>query len=384
MVYNYFNDNKGSLTHKCIRSNMYKLVCFLFLPILVISCSSSPKKQKSEKQKLIEILQSAKGKGILFGHQDTYAYGYYWKDVEGNSDVKRVAGDYPAVFGWELGGIEKGVKANLDTVTFDNIRKYAIKAYHQGGINTFSWHPFSVIDRVDSWSSSERVVEKIIPGGPYHDAFKKDLDALADFLNSVATDDGVKVPFIFRPWHEMDGDWFWWGSKSCTPEELKTLFRFTVEYLEKEKGVDQMLVAYSPDRNFYTIEEYLTWYPGDEYIDVIGMDNYYDLYTDGMLGEAIDKLHIVIGYANEKNKISALTESGFENIPDSTWYVSKLGTVLSDSIVSANISYTLVWRNDPLKHFFFPYPEHPSAKYAKEFLDRDNIWLLGDLEEFNQ
>lgn len=143
-------------------------------------------------------------------------------------------------------------------------------------------------------------------------------------------------------------------------------------------------MAYSPDRNFDTREKKLTWYPGDEYIDVIGMDNYYDLYTDGPLEEAIKKLHIVIDYANETGKVSALTETGYENIPDSTWYTNKLGVVLSNSIVAANISYTLVWRNDPLKHFFFPYPGHPSAKYAKELLDREGMWLLNDLTEFKK
>ncbi|WP_195715175.1 glycoside hydrolase family 26 protein [Ancylomarina sp. 16SWW S1-10-2] len=362
---------------------MNKLIWTLLMIGLIVSCKA-PQNEISEKQKLFDILQSVKGKGILFGHQDTYAYGYTWKDVEGNSDVKRVTGDYPAVFGWELGGIEKGVKANLDTVSFVNIRKYALKAFAQGGVNTFSWHPFSATKRVDSWNTTERVVDKIIPGGAYHEAFKKDLDALADYLNSIVTEDGVKIPFIFRPWHEMDGTWFWWGRTSCTPQELKDLFQFTVKYLREDKGVDQMLVAYSPDRNFNTIEDYLTWYPGDEYVDVIGMDNYYDLYTKGLVDEAIKKLHVIIKYANEKGKISALTETGYENIPDSTWYINKLGVVLSDSIVAANISYTLVWRNDPLKHFFFPYPGQPSAKYAKELLDRDGIWLLNDLVEFNK
>ncbi len=356
-------------------------ILFLLLTTLFCGCTSSPTKI-SEKQKLINTLKAVKGKGILFGHQDTYAYGFTWNDIEGQSDVKRVTGDYPAVFGWELGGIEKGVKANLDTVSFSNIRKYAIKAFKQGGINTFSWHPFSVIDRVDSWNTEKPVVAHINPGGLYHEAFKKDLDALAQFLNSVVTPEGVKVPFIFRPWHEMDGSWFWWGSASCTPEELKELFRFSIKYLREEKGVDQMLVAYSPDRNFYTLEEYLSWYPGDEYIDVIGMDNYYDLYTDGLVNEAIDKLHIIIDYANEKGKLAAFTETGYENIPDSTWFMSKLGVVLSDSIVASNISYALVWRNDPLKHFFFPYPGHPSAKYAKELLDKEEMWLLNDLVKF--
>ncbi|MBS2211959.1 beta-mannosidase [Carboxylicivirga mesophila] len=363
---------------------MNRLFSMVFVLLILSSCKTNKETNDNAKDELRSTLMALKGKGILFGHQDTYAYGYYWNDVEGMSDVKRVTGDYPAVFGWELGGIEKGVKANLDTVAFDNIRKYALKAYQQGGINTFSWHPFSPINRADSWDTSTRVVEHIIPGGKYHEAFKKDLDVLADFLNSITTNDGAKVPFIFRPWHEMDGTWFWWGINSCTPEELIELFRFTVSYLRDAKGMEQMLVAYSPDRNFDSLRGYLKWYPGDEYVDVIGMDNYYDLYTDGLLDEAIAKLHIVIDYANQTGKLSALTETGYENIPDSTWYTSKLGTVLNDSVVAANISYTLVWRNDPMKHFFFPYPEHPSAKYARQLLEQKNIWLLNDLVEFKK
>ena len=361
-----------------------KWFVWFFLLFGIVAGCKSPQNGLTEKEKLFSLLNSTKGKGILFGHQDTYAYGYTWKNVEDASDVKRVTGDYPAVFGWELGGIEKGVKANLDTVSFDNIRRYAIKVYHQGGVNTFSWHPFSVIDRTDSWNTKTQVVEKIIPGGAYHEAFKKDLDALSDFLNSIVTPEGGKVPFIFRPWHEMDGSWFWWGRTNCSPEAFRELFRFTVKYLREVKNVNQMLVAYSPDRMFNTLDEYLTWYPGDRYVDVIGMDNYYDLYTDGYLNEAIRKLHIIINYANKKNKISALTETGYENIPDSTWYISKLGVVLSDRIVAKNISYTLVWRNDPLKHFFFPYPGHPAAKYAKELLDRKEVWQLNDLVKFKE
>ena len=59
--------------------------------------------------------------------------------------------------------------------------------------------------------------------------------------------------------------------------------------------------------------------------------------------------------------------------------MSKFGAVLKDPKVAANISYAHVWHNDPTKHFFFAHPEDPSAAYAKEFLDQDGIWLLGDL-----
>ena len=121
---------------------------------------------------------------------------------------------------------------------------------------------------------------------------------------------------------------------------------------------------------------------GDDYIDILGMDNYYDLSVKGSVENAIKKLHFVIDIANEKGKIAALTETGERNLPDPTWYSSKLGKVLSDPKIAANISYAQVWHNDPTKHFFFPHPNHASAQYARELLNREEVWLLNDLVQF--
>ena len=326
---------------------------------------------------LIESLNNVKGKGILFGHQDDLAYGMNWSYIKGESDVKRVSGDYPALFGWELGGIEMNHTHNLDSVPFEYMREMSIKAHEIGGINTFSWHPFSVINGESSWNTETVVVKHILPGGSHHNQFKKQLDILAEFFQTLQTKDGELVPFIFRPWHEMDGSWFWWGTKTCTPEEIKELFQFTIQYLREDKAVSSMLVAYSPDRNFTSKSEYLTWYPGDEYVDILGLDNYYDFKTSNE-NLVIEKLHVVIDLANEKNKFSALTETGLSNVTDSLWFSQKLGKVLNDSIVSKELSYAMVWRSDPKVHFFFPAEDHAAVPDARKFLNQSNILLLKD------
>ncbi|WP_430933969.1 glycoside hydrolase family 26 protein [Saccharicrinis sp. 156] len=333
---------------------------------------------------IIKQLKCSKGKGILFGHQDDLAYGIGWSYEDGESDVKRVTGDYPSIFGWELGGIELDKTHNLDSVPFVTMRKLALWGHQQGGINTFSWHPHSPIDSVSSWTGGAVVAKYIIPGGSHHIAFKAQLDRIADFFSQLKDENGQNIPFIFRPWHEMDGSWFWWGVKSCTSEEFKTLFRFTIEYLRNQKGLTQMTVAYSPDRNFDTKDEYLTWYPGDDVIDIMGMDNYWDFGQYKGEKEVIRKLHVVINAAKEKNKLAALTETGSENIPDSLWFTRKLGVVLQDSLINAELSYTMVWRNDSKTHFFFPYPGHPAADDAKEFCNVENILMLENYKELVQ
>ncbi|WP_075589889.1 glycoside hydrolase family 26 protein [Labilibacter marinus] len=352
-------------------------ITVLIAIVTFISCNNTTDKA-SEINPIFTHLNKIKGQGILFGHQDDLAYGMHWSYSKGGSDVKGVSGDYPALFGWELGGIEEDREVNLDSVPFDAMKRLAIYGHEKGGVNTFSWHPFSPIDSISSWNGDAVVVKHILPGGSHHQAFKNQLDKVAQFLNELKDNTGQSIPFIFRPWHEMDGGWFWWGTKACTPEELKLLFRFTVAYLRNEKGMSQMLVAYSPDRNFDTKNEYLTWYPGDDVVEILGMDNYWDFKQENGEQDVIKKLHVVIETANEKGKLSALTETGLSNVTDSLWFTQKLGVVLSDSLVKKELSYAMVWRNDPKVHFFFPYPGHPAAPDAKVMLEANHILLLND------
>ena len=68
-------------------------------------------------------------------------------------------------------------------------------------------------------------------------------------------------------------NYFW---ENCSEAEYIQLWQFTVNYLSEEKEVNNLLYAYSPDK-IDTVEVYLYGYPGDEYIDILGLDNYGDL-----------------------------------------------------------------------------------------------------------
>ena len=68
-------------------------------------------------------------RGYMFGHQDDPFYGLTWQWERGRSDVKEASGDYPAVMGFDLGGIEMGDEKNLDSVPFTRIREELL-AHH--------------------------------------------------------------------------------------------------------------------------------------------------------------------------------------------------------------------------------------------------------------
>ena len=86
----------------------------------------------------MERLDTLLQKGIMFGHQDDPFYGLTWEYDKDSSDVKNVCGDYPAVMGFELGGIEMGDEKNLDSVPFTRMREEILNHYNRGGIVTIS------------------------------------------------------------------------------------------------------------------------------------------------------------------------------------------------------------------------------------------------------
>ncbi len=252
------------------------ILALSMLPIGIVKAQSQLPADKNATKETINLYRNLKKslqKGIMFGHQDDYAYGVGWKYEPGKSDVKAVTGDYPAVIGCEIGRVELDWAKDLDGVPFDSTRHYIQQAYKRGSVITMSWHLNNPFTGKTAWDPAPGTVNAILPGGAKHDVYASWLDKVAAFMQSLKGEKGEYIPVIFRPFHELNGSWFWWGKNNCTPEELKSLYQFTEHYLRDVKGVHNLLYAYNTDR-FATKEEYLERYPGDEWVDVIGFDIY--------------------------------------------------------------------------------------------------------------
>lgn len=379
-----FTAKKKKSMHKAIK----KEIAGVLLVTAFVSCNSAGIKQKedngfkrtAETENLLTSLKSIPEKGFMFGHHDDPLYGIGWEGDEGRSDVKSVCGDYPAVMSFDLGHIERGGDKNLDQIAFGKIRKEIIAQYNRGGMSTISWHLDNPVTGGSSWDVTDTtVVASVLRGGTNHDKFLSWVDRIAHFMHSLKTEEGVKIPIVFRPWHEHTGSWFWWGQQLCSAGEYKALWRLTYDRLCAQKA-DNVLYAYSPGSEPNTPEEYLERYPGDDMIDLIGFDCYQ--FDEAVYTKEMNKaLRVLSEVARDHNKAMAVTETGYETLPDPVWWTEVLLPVLSNYPVS----YVVVWRNarERENHYYAPYPGQASEADFVEFYENPKTLFATDVSDLN-
>lgn len=361
-----------------IMRNILKPMTLMAISAVFSSCGTAPVTPAEE---LLASLGSAVESGkIMYGHQDDLMYGHSWRlgsDASSyiRSDVKDVCGMYPAVYGLDLGGIELGDERNLDHNLFEQMRASAVAHYERGGVVTFSWHPRNPLTGGDSWDvSSKEVVASVLEGGSVHELFMEWLSRAADYLESFRTSDGQAVPIIFRPWHEHTGSWFWWGRDLCTVEQYVALWKMTYDYMAVERGLDNLVWSYSPGAGGVTEEIYMERWPGDRMVDMIGVDCYQYGSSQQYADELRNALDIMVKVGRERKKLLALTETGYEGIPDASWWTG----VLYPAIKDYPLAYVLTWRNacDMEGHFYAPWPGQVSAEDFRAFADMEKIVMV--------
>jgi mannan endo-1,4-beta-mannosidase len=315
-------------------------------------------------------------------------YGYNWWYEKDRSDTKEATGDYPAVAGFELGHIELGDERSLDSVSFAQISSQIKNHYKRGGLVTISWHlnnPLTMPLKVagspwqtgTAWDvSSKEVVASVLPGGKNHDLFNTWLDRLATFFISLKDDKGSPIPFIFRPFHEHSGSFFWWGTNICTDDQYSALWRYTVSYLRDKKDIHNILYAYNTDR-VTSLEQYMQGYPGDDVIDMLSID----MYDRGeQFGPELDAaLNFVTREAVSRHKLTALSETG-ERKGMKNWWTAVILPIVS----KYPVGYVLTWRDayktnssvsgNPAHAFeddFRSFYDSPHTLFLKEIIEAD-------------
>jgi mannan endo-1,4-beta-mannosidase len=344
---------------------------------------------------LYRNLRQLQGKALLFGHQATLEYGYNWtlNDIgagEHRSDVKDVSGSFPSVYGFDVTSVVNHSWTEEERFTaIERQLAFERGIFRRGGVITYEWHMHHPSDG-SSFYNTTPVVHRIIPGGDLHDKFRISLDHAAEYFNLLG-----EIPILFRPWHEHNGDWFWWCKGSTSEEDFISLWRFTVDYLKNEKKVHNLIYVYSPDRSRIDMNDfeagYLWGYPGDDYVDVFGIDNYWDVGHPGNKASAEEQsatfrksLEYLVKLADSRGKISALTETGSEKIPDPRWFTDVILDAILHNEYTRRISWFLVWRNanhvrEGRDHYYAPFPGHPAAENFIEFKNHPFVWFEDEL-----
>ncbi|KAF4410111.1 glycosyl hydrolase [Streptomyces lycii] len=249
-----------------------------------------------EARELLSDLTGNYGKNILSGQQDMASVQWLEDNV----------GASPAVAGLDMMDYSPSrVERGTSSTEVEN----ALAWDERGGITTFVWHwnaPSGLIDEpgkewwrgfytdATTFDVAAAIADK---QSPEYELLLRDIDAIAQELSRLQD---AGVPVLWRPLHEAEGGWFWWGAKG--PEPAKELWRIMYDRMVNHHGLHNLLWVWN------SVDP--AWYPGDDVVDIVSADSYPQQGDHGPVSGTYEKLVQLVG----DEKLVALTETG--SIPD--------------------------------------------------------------------
>ena len=167
-----------------------------------------------------------------------------------------VTGKYPAMRGLDF--------MNDD---FDGVVERAKEWHEKGGIVTICWHTgINGKGYKESLDDKPDFDKLFTEGTDEYNGMIANWDKAAAALAELQEE---HIPVLWRPFHEFDGKWFWWGKGGR--EKFIKLWQMQYDYFTKKKGLNNLIWVLGYADNVKD-----GWYPGDDYCDVIGSDTYDD------------------------------------------------------------------------------------------------------------
>ena len=160
---------------------------------------------------------------------------------------------------------------------------------------------------------------------------------VAGIINELVDDNGQPIPFIFRLWHEWEDGWMWWGAKYVSAEDYKRFFILTENTIKQYAPKAQILWAYCSDRYRNTEEEYMERYPGDDYVDIIGFDDYAIGRSKEDWTAAVNRAALVCKIAKARHLATGLFETNNNKRKIPNYYTNHLNRMLKAKDVRLGI-----------------------------------------------
>lgn len=309
--------------NKIMNRKFLFLVCSLLLSLTVsygaVSSSLVTKDATEGAVKLYNFLKENYGSKTISGVQTGDMTG----SLKTQLDIKAVydkSDKYPALVGLDL---LMATGHQSDESWFmsytENSIKIAEELWKEGGIPAFTWHwkvgkdsvfytkdtnfdfTKGFLSGTTTWDTSSETYKLLVA----------DIDKISKHFQRLQTQ-GIAA--IWRPIHEAAGGWFWWGSKGA--EAYKALYALVYDRMVNTNGLKNLIWVWNIERDPAIGYDYKAlngaWYPGDEYVDIIGVDIYNSAFDYNSNVNSYNKIVSEMG----TNKIIALTENGPIVTPD--------------------------------------------------------------------
>jgi mannobiose 2-epimerase len=224
-----------------------------------------------EARKLLDYLYSISGKKIIAGHQN-----YVGRIDKYPNRVKELTGKLPEIWGCDFAGYFR--KGYTDTLI-----QTAYKKFNEGYIITLMWHvgrpqddpPFGWKESVQAKMTDEEWKELVTPGTKLNSRWISRVDTIAAYLKELQI---LGVPILWRPYHELNGVWFWWGNRKGENGSAK-LYRMIYDRFVNEHKLNNLIWVWNTNAPRQLINDeayaYEDYFPGLEYVDVLATDVYH-------------------------------------------------------------------------------------------------------------
>jgi mannan endo-1,4-beta-mannosidase len=230
-----------------------------------------------------------------------------------------------------------------DPKTLTTINTTIINHWNQGGIVTVmsgSSNPWTGGNANDVSTNGKRLTDAITPGTAAYANWIAQLDAVAAGLKQLQ-DAGVVV--LWRPLHEMNGRWFWWGA-AAIPQDYKDLWQHMFNYFTYTKNLNNLIWVYAASSGVTNAQDSVnSYYPGTNFVDIVGIDGYKDTIDSAIISSYNSLL--------QNSKPFALAEFGPATPPGGT--LSTSGTFDFSSLITSiktylpKTSYFMAWADCP-------------------------------------
>ncbi|HEY2580250.1 MAG TPA: glycosyl hydrolase [Mucilaginibacter sp.] len=276
---------------------LFILFAFFSVPITAQRFNPVNPNASADVKKTLNFIYDIKGKYILSGEQN------YNSDLNTFSDsAKAITGKFPAVWGSDF--ILSG-----DKDLGPQIVNEAIKKSNDGYLVTLMWHegrptdnpPYDWKKSIQGKLTDAEWTELTTPGTKLYKRWLDQIDVIAGYLKQLQA---AHVTVLWRPYHEMNGVWFWWGNKKGE-NGIAKLWKMMYDRYTNYHHLDNLIWVWGAnglrDIPFDEAYDYKDFYPGPDYVDILGADVYHADYEQKDYNE-------LLKLAN--GKPIALTETG--------------------------------------------------------------------------